>query len=112
MPHVQEYINLRTLASSYKHIVRIRSTRLMGRDLATFYMELAKVPLLTPFIAMRLANETPDISNYGLLYGTIPTSRSVFVYATNYDVLSNTIAGTTTACTFIASCSGAKSLPA
>ena len=74
----------------------------------------AKVSLLTPFIlivmkslvlpilareavsqmgAGRTANETLDLSNYAFLYGTIPTAPSVFVYATNYDVLPNTIAG-------------------
>ena len=31
-------------------------------------------------------NETEALSNYGFLYGTIPTAPSVFVYATNYAI--------------------------
>jgi len=83
----------------------------------------AKVSLLTPFILIVMkslvlpilareavsqfeagttANETLDLSNYAFLYGTIPTAPSVFVYATNYGVVPDTIAKTITASTFIA----------
>merc|ERR1719285_1541853 len=83
----------------------------------------AKVSLLTPFILIVMkslvlpiiareavsqfgagatANETLDLSNYAFLYGTIPTAPSVFVYATNYGVVPDTIARTITASTFIA----------
>ena len=31
-------------------------------------------------------NETENLSNYGFLYGTIPTAPSVFVYATKYGI--------------------------
>ena len=47
-------------------------------------------------------NETIDLSNYAFLYGTIPTAPSVFVYATNYDLIPDVIANTITASTFIA----------
>ena len=52
--------------------------------------------------AGRDANETLDLSNYAFLYGTIPTAPSVFVYATNYDVVPDMVARTLTASTFIA----------
>jgi len=82
-----------------------------------------KISLLTPFILITMkslvlpilareavsqfeagadANETLDLSNYAFLYGTIPTAPSVFVYATKYNVVSDTIAGSITANTFIA----------
>ena len=82
-----------------------------------------KVSLLTPFILIVMkslvlpiiareavsqfgagatANETLDLSNYAFLYGTIPTAPSVFVYATSYGVVPDTIAKTITASTFIA----------
>ena len=32
--------------------------------------------------AGRTDNETENLSNYGFLYGTIPTAPSVFVYST------------------------------
>merc|ERR1712004_271771 len=78
----------------------------------------AKVSSLTPFILIVMkslvlpilareavsqfeagttANETLDLSNYAFLYGTIPTPPSVFVYATNYGVVPDTIAKTITA---------------
>ena len=41
-------------------------------------------------------------SNYAFLYGTIPTAPSVFVYATNYEIIPDLIANTITASTFIA----------
>jgi len=47
-------------------------------------------------------NETIDLSNYAFLYGTIPTAPSVFVYATNYDLIPDVVANTITASTFIA----------
>ncbi len=47
-------------------------------------------------------NESLDLSNFGFLYGTIPTAPSVFVYAVNYGVIPDMIAATITASTFIA----------
>jgi len=47
-------------------------------------------------------NETEALSNYGFLYGTIPTAPSVFVYATNYAIQTDMIASTITASTFMA----------
>ena len=52
--------------------------------------------------AGRDANETNDLSNYAFLYGTIPTAPSVFVYATNYNLIPEMIANTISASTFIA----------
>jgi len=57
---------------------------------------------VSQFEAGTTANETLDLSNYAFLYGTIPTAPSVFVYATNYGVVPDTIAKTITASTFIA----------
>ena len=57
---------------------------------------------VSQFSAGSTANETLELSNYAFLYGTIPTAPSVFVYATKYDVVPDTIAGTITASTFIA----------
>merc|ERR1719228_1835513 len=93
---------------------------MVGRSSGT---GLEKTNLITPFILVTLkslvlpiisreivsqldagkdANETLDLSNYAFLYGTIPTAPSVFVYATNYGVVPDTIAKTITASTFIA----------
>ena len=52
--------------------------------------------------AGRDVNETIDLSNYAFLYGTIPTAPSVFVYATKYGLLPDTVAATITASTFMA----------
>ena len=40
--------------SSYKHIGRIRSARLVGKDLATFYMQLGQVQQAAVFLAEAL----------------------------------------------------------
>ncbi|KAJ8025307.1 hypothetical protein HOLleu_35481 [Holothuria leucospilota] len=47
------------------------------------------VNLLRPGAA---SNMTDVYSNYGFLYGTIPTTPSVFLYATKYEVLKNVVA--------------------
>ena len=39
------------------------------------------------------SNSTDALSNYGFLYGTIPTAPSVFVYATSYDLHPDLFAG-------------------
>merc|ERR1719410_1806810 len=52
--------------------------------------------------AGRDVNETIDLSNYAFLYGPIPPAPSVFVYATKYGLLPDTVAATITASTFMA----------
>ena len=47
-------------------------------------------------------NDTDNLSNYGFLYGTIPTAPSVFVYASNYGIEQDMVAGAITASTFLA----------
>lgn len=54
------------------------------------------------FQAGKTVNETIDLSNYAFLYGTIPTAPSVFVYASNYNLIPDMVAATLTASTFIA----------
>lgn len=65
------------------------------------------LPLVTREVISQLdvgwkTNTTLDLSNYGFLYGTIPTAPSVFVYALNYGISPDMIAGTITASTFTA----------
>jgi len=65
------------------------------------------LPLVTREVISQLdvgptANDTLDLSNYGFLYGTIPTAPSVFVYALNYGISPDVIASTITASTFTA----------
>jgi len=65
------------------------------------------LPLITREIISQMnsghnATETENLSNYGFLYGTIPTAPSVFVYSTTYGIESDMIAGAITASTFIA----------
>merc|ERR1719326_2793484 len=57
---------------------------------------------VSQFGAGATANETLDLSNYAFLYGTIPTAPSVFVYASKYGLLPDTVAATITASTFMA----------
>lgn len=97
--------------------------RMVGQVGSSTERPESKISLVTPFILITMkslvlpilareavsqfeaganANETLDLSNYAFLYGTIPTAPSVFVYATKYNVLSDTIAGAITANTFIA----------
>ena len=40
-----------TAISSYKHIGRIRSARLVGKELASFYMDLGEVGKAASFLA-------------------------------------------------------------
>ena len=70
-------------------------------------MKSLVLPIITreivyQFNAGKDVNETIDLSNYAFLYGTIPTAPSVFVYATNYNMMPDMIASTITASTFIA----------
>merc|ERR1719423_346246 len=49
------------------------------------------LPLVTREIISQMnsgenATETENLSNYGFLYGTIPTAPSVFVYSTTYAI--------------------------
>jgi len=51
----RNYLEMCEIAiSSYKHIGRIRSARLVGKDLATFYMELGQVQHAAVFLAEAL----------------------------------------------------------
>merc|ERR1719410_516275 len=70
-------------------------------------MKSLVLPIISREIVYQLdagkdVNETIDLSNYAFLYGTIPTAPSVFVYATNYNLIPDMIANTITASTFIA----------
>merc|ERR1719474_847047 len=70
-------------------------------------MKSLVLPIISREIVSQLdagkdVNETIDLSNYAFLYGTIPTAPSVFVYATNYDLIPDVVANTITASTFIA----------
>ena len=42
---------------------------------------------------MDTSNSTDALSNYGFLYGTIPTAPSVFVYASSYNLEPELFAG-------------------
>lgn len=46
-------------------------------------------------------NETEDLSNFAFLYGTFPTAPSVFVFASQYDVLPSLIASAMVMSTFV-----------
>ena len=70
-------------------------------------MKSLVLPIISREIVYQLeagknVNETIDLSNYAFLYGTIPTAPSVFVYASNYNLIPDMVAATLTASTFIA----------
>ncbi|XP_065582586.1 lysosomal cholesterol signaling protein-like isoform X2 [Artemia franciscana] len=48
------------------------------------------------------ASDSADLANYGFLYGTFPTAPSVFVFATQYNLVPEMIAGALVASTFLA----------
>jgi len=112
---------MQTLGSAFSSsALFLLGLRMVGQNNSS---KVVKTSLITPFILVTMkslvmpiisreivsqlgagkdANETLDLSNYAFLYGTIPTAPSVFVYATNYELLPDMIASTITASTFIA----------
>merc|ERR1719285_570512 len=96
------------------HMVKQTSDTDTKRDyksyLLTFLLFVVKslvLPLVTREIVSQMdaggsSNSTDALSNYGFLYGTIPTAPSVFVYATSYDLHPDLFAGAITGSTFLA----------